>query len=118
MRPVESGGKGIGTLSVSRRIYGGVAAASLLLIAVSAANARPEFERRFLAITKPGTKTPLTNEHCLICHSGAPPVLNPFGKAVQRNLRETSANEVSESLLARFAREDSDGDGYSNTEEI
>ena len=60
----------------------------------------------------------MASARCGICHQGAPPSLNPFGASIQNGLREAAASELTESVIARLAAVDSDGDGVSNDREL
>lgn len=58
-----------------------------------------------------------TNADCKVCHT-KPPERNPFGKAVGKALNATNDGVLSKEVFALLAKEDADGDGVSNGEEI
>lgn len=57
------------------------------------------------------------NADCKVCHT-KPPEKNPFGKAVNKALNGTNDGVLSKDVLALLSKEDSDGDGIPNRQEI
>jgi uncharacterized membrane protein len=58
-----------------------------------------------------------TTADCKVCHT-KPPEKNPFGKAVNAALNKTNDGVLSKDVLEQLSKEDSDGDGISNGEEV
>ena len=56
---------------------------------------------------------------CRLCHdSGGPPKLNPYGNSVQKAIDSTGAKKLTSDNLRSIEKEDADGDGFSNGEEL
>jgi uncharacterized membrane protein len=90
---------------------------ALLLSSGAAANARP----KFLPILKSTFNIPAGSDAdkagCNVCHAG-PPVRNIFGKAVEKALDKAGVDDVTPAILMTLDKLDSDGDGYTNGEEL
>jgi uncharacterized membrane protein len=76
-----------------------------------AAHATPDFLKEF-KVVYPGS-----NATCKTCHT-EPPKRNDFGKAVGAALDETGEQALTKKLLETIEKKDSDGDGFSNIDEI
>jgi uncharacterized membrane protein len=91
----------------------------LLTVTATAACARPEFLAAFKAtypIVKPGGV--IDSASCNLCHKGGPPKLNPYGASVKSALDKLSVSSVNAQVLHSIEATDSDGDGWSNLDEI
>ena len=91
---------------------------------MAACNARPLFLDRFNELYKPASGSILSKAECKACHDleDGPPVLNPYGMRVQelidRRYEGPPRGGVTHDIMVFVEKEDSDGDGYSNLEEI
>ncbi|MBI1757018.1 MAG: hypothetical protein HY248_03610 [Fimbriimonas ginsengisoli] len=96
------------------------AAAIALFIAISAlCAAKPPFLKVFLATYKVNPRSALGKARCLTCHRPpAPPIRNPYGKAVEAALHASGSRMITPEMLRSVEKLDSDGDGFSNIEEI
>jgi hypothetical protein len=100
--------------------------AFLLLIVGSAcaALAVPDFFDRFNLLYHPAPGSDLAKAKCSACHAiiGGPPVRNPYGQLVESLVNHdddgTPNGGVNRDVLIFAEKQDSDGDGYSNLEEI
>lgn len=83
---------------------------SLALLA-STAPCTPEIHEAFVKLYAPKSK--LATMTCYICHV-EPPTRNPYGKAV----KEAKKGPIEDSVFRTIEALDSDGDGFSNIDEI
>lgn len=77
----------------------------------SYALATPDILKEFKAIC------PEAKANCQTCHI-QPPKRNPFGKEVEAALNTTSDGVLTKELMKTIESKDSDGDGFSNLDEI
>ena len=89
-----------------------------LMVLSGAAIAKPPFLQTFKTTynIKEGSK--LDKAGCGICHAGAPPKLNPYGKDVQKQMKADGAEAVTEDTLKKIEKLDSDKDKATNIAEI
>jgi len=84
----------------------------------------PQFLDRFQDLYHPTKGSDLDKAQCKTCHDldNGPPVRNVFGQRLESlinpSFEGTSRGGVSPDILIYVEKEDSDGDGYSNLEEI
>ncbi|CAN5576784.1 hypothetical protein BH11ARM2_BH11ARM2_17420 [soil metagenome] len=77
------------------------------------ASALPEFLETFKKTYPLKADSKIAGTECNICHAG-PPKRNVYGKSVQ----EAGHNKVTAAILHSIDAKDSDGDGWTNGEEI
>ncbi len=84
----------------------------VILASVSlTANATPDILKKFKEVYgKP-------NATCLMCHI-KPPLRNPYGKAVQAGMEKAKVSDITKEIFQSVEKDDSDGDGVSNGDEI
>jgi uncharacterized membrane protein len=102
-----------------RQAYTFVSLVVLLTVTATAPSARPEFLAAFKAtypILKPGGV--IDSASCNLCHKDGPPKLNPYGSTIKSAMDKANAQNLSASMLHSVESIDSDGDGFSNLEEI
>ncbi len=87
----------------------------ILMAAVS--EAKPAFLDVFLSTYKPDGASALASAKCGICHSSVPK-RNPYGKEVKKALDASSDGKMTSEILQQVEGIDSDGDGWSNGDEI
>ena len=88
-----------------------LAFAFLILCFALSAQAKPEFLKLFKDVYgKPEAK-------CLVCHSKVPE-RNVYGKAIEAALDKAKATDLTAEILKSVEKADSDGDGFSNIDEI
>jgi len=85
---------------------------------VSSSQAKPEFLDLFLKHYKPDPSSALASARCGICHDGRPPKKNVYGKALGAELDKSSDGQLTEAMLLAVESQDSDGDKFSNGDEI
>ena len=99
----------------------------LLLLAAGAiaapitAHAKPTFPPIFIAVyhPAPGGTVAAAARACTLCHApSGPPHLNPYGRSVRNALKEANASVINASILHSIDNIDSDGDGFTNAQEI
>lgn len=91
----------------------------LLFLAAPHADARPEFLVQFKTVyktLKPGGNVDAAS--CNLCHLNGPPKLNLYGSSVKSAMDKANASTVTPAILHSIDSIDSDGDGFSNLEEI
>lgn len=89
-------------------------ALALLVSAVPAAHALPQFWETYKAHYGIKGGSDAAKATCQTCHT-APPQLNVFGKTVKNALHESgSMDRLTAQVLDRVASLDSDGDGFAN----
>lgn len=93
----------------------GIGMGMLLLVAL--AGAEPGFWETYRGHYGLKEGFPNLKAGCLNCHSSVPR-RNPYGKSVEEALKLASARAVTPEILAGLEAEDSDGDGFSNGDEI
>jgi uncharacterized membrane protein len=95
-----------------------VAVSFLLIISLYSVGSA---EQRFLPILKNTYKFAAGSDAdkagCKNCHTN-PPERNPFGKAVEKALTAKNLDKPNAELFQSLESEDSDGDGYTNGEEL
>ncbi len=96
-----------------RWILGGVAAT----LAV-AALAHPPMIAEFNKVAKPPKDSALAKGACAICHVGMEPKLNPYGKDMAAAMKALKTKKLTDAVLKRIAKLDSDKDGVSNADEL
>ncbi|MBX3120376.1 MAG: DUF2231 domain-containing protein [Fimbriimonadaceae bacterium] len=81
------------------------------------AQAKPEFLEVYRAHygLKDGTK--LGDASCTNCHT-QPPRRNPFGKDIEHEYEASPGGQLTAAMLDSVGSKDSDGDGFSNADEI
>lgn len=81
--------------------------------------AKPEFLKVFNSVYNPSPSSPLGEAKCGICHvSSGPPRRNPYGKDLKTALNQSRDGQFTAEILKQVEGLDSDGDGYTNIEEI
>lgn len=91
----------------------------LLIVAAGCCFAKPPFYRVFLATYNVDPNSALGKAKCLTCHQApAPPRLNPYGQAVYQELQKAKSRMITSEMLHAIEKLDSDGDGFTNIEEI
>jgi uncharacterized membrane protein len=94
----------------------------LVLMAIASASvsqAKPEFLRVFNTVYNPSPSSALGMAKCGICHvSSGPPMRNPYGKDLKSALNNSKDGQFTAEILQQVEKLDSDGDGYTNIEEI
>ncbi len=90
------------------------------VVAPVCATALPKFHKVFLQTYQPKPGSPLGEAKCLTCHaSPGPPKRNSYGKLVEETIHGAgSHDEVTAALLHKIESVDSDGDGWTNGQEI
>ena len=124
-RPVEPGTE---LLHVTRKLFSRaliVAIACFGLVASGSrpADAREQFPGEFSKIyttLKAGGTVDSAAKACTLCHDAVagPPKLNPYGASVKSALDKANAKDLTPAVLKSIEDLDSDGDGFSNIEEI
>jgi uncharacterized membrane protein len=89
----------------------------LLLIAATASEAKPKFLVVFNTYYKPDPSSAVGKAECAICHDG-PPKRNVYGKDLKKLLDASDNGELTADMLKQVESIDSDGDGWSNGDEI
>lgn len=84
----------------------------LAFLLAAQASATPEFYETFKETYPLKAKLKIEAASCNVCHAG-PPKRNPYGKAVQ-----AAGAKVTAVVLHSIDAKDSDGDGWTNGEEI
>jgi uncharacterized membrane protein len=92
--------------------------AFILMLAGVCADAKPEFLDQFKHAYTVKSGGTIEGASCNLCHLDAPPKLNPYGTSVRSALDKAGARAVSAEILHSIDALDSDGDGFSNIEEI
>jgi len=83
------------------------------------AHARPEFWATFERTYAVKKGSALEQAKCITCHIPAgPPARNPYGKTVEEALHAAHSKEVTSTILRQIENKDSDGDGWTNGDEI
>ena len=90
---------------------------AILLCAAALSEAKPPFLDLFLATYKPDPTSPLGLAKCGICHTTAPKK-NAYGKDVKKLLDASNNGKLTVEILRQLEPIDSDGDKWSNGEEI
>lgn len=87
----------------------------IVLISISClaltASATPDILKRFKEVYNKHNVT------CETCHI-QPPQRNPYGKALQAAIKKAKVNDVTKEIFQSIEKDDSDGDGFSNGDEI
>lgn len=94
--------------------------AATLLIAVSSSgvlHAEPAFLTTLKDTYRWPTGTDVEKASCNVCHAG-PPKRNDFGKAVEESWANVGGDTVTVAALEAIQNDDTDGDGYTNAEEL
>lgn len=60
----------------------------------------------------------LTKNSCGVCHVGKTKVLNPYGLALDKEMKAQGTKKLTVEVLKKVAQLDSDGDGKTNEQEI
>jgi len=95
-----------------------LAALSFLMLLTGTAQARPEFRETFLKFYAVKKGEPLEKIECQLCHGTQGfQVRNPYGRAL-RELVKKGKGVLTTDMLITAEGKDSDGDGYTNLEEI
>jgi uncharacterized membrane protein len=95
------------------------AAAVVITGTVTGASAREKFLDQFKQVyTSVKSGGNIDNASCDLCHVGGPPKLNKYGMSVKAALEKANAKDVTADVLHSIDAVDSDGDGFSNGEEI
>ena len=89
----------------------------LLACLASVGQAKPQFLDLFLATYKPDPASALATARCGICHTKVPQK-NPYGKDVKKLLDASSDGKLTVDMLRQLEPMDSDGDKWSNGDEI
>ncbi|MDE2125998.1 MAG: hypothetical protein KGJ62_05350 [Armatimonadetes bacterium] len=92
-----------------------------LLTSPGMAWAKPTFPPIFIAVYHPvpGGTVAAAAQACTLCHApSGPPNLNPYGRTVRNALKEANASVINASILHSIDNIDSDGDGFTNGQEI
>ena len=102
------------------RTVGTLAAVTIVLVGASgSASAREKFLDQFKQVyTTMKSGGNLDNASCDLCHLNGPPKLNKYGASVKAALEKANAKDVTADVLHSIEALDSDGDGFSNGEEI
>jgi len=93
-----------------------IVALSILAIA-AVSEAKPKFLDLFIATYKPDAASALGQAKCGICHT-TPPKRNPYGKDLKKLIDASSDGDLTVDMLKQVENIDSDGDGWSNGDEI
>ena len=81
--------------------------------------AKPPFLKVFMETYKIRPNSPLGKAKCLACHlPPAPPKRNSYGLDVQDAMESAHARMLTAEILKAVEKKDSDGDGFTNLEEI
>lgn len=90
-----------------------------LLVCVALSSAQPSFLATFLKFYKPAPSSDIVKAGCRLCHGAhIPEDKNPYGRSLMRLINKTDERVLTEDILIAVEKEDSDGDGYTNIEEI
>ena len=98
--------------------------ACLIVVLASSVDAfaKPSFWDRFNLFYKPAPGSEIAKAECNTCHDHGPPVRNPYGRRVGSLINHdndgTPNGGVTVDDMIFVENEDSDGDGYTNLEEI
>ena len=91
----------------------------LIFCLVQSGAAQPSFYDAFIKLYHPAAGSDLAKAGCLTCHSPeSKAIRNAYGKSVWRVLNKEDAKALTPEMLIEIEKEDSDGDGYTNIEEI
>ncbi len=90
---------------------------SLLGCIVASASAKPAFWDTFKSKYDVPEGSKLMSAGCNVCHSG-PPRKNKYGETVAAHLKAQARGKMSAEDLDAVGATDSDGDGFSNADEI
>jgi hypothetical protein len=91
----------------------------LTLALASLGLAKPPFLKVFLESYKVSPNSPLGKAKCLSCHlPPAPPKRSSYGLDVQAAMEAVHARMLTAEILKSVEKKDSDGDGFTNLEEI
>jgi uncharacterized membrane protein len=94
---------------------------ALLVLSLAPCSAKPTFPP-IVAKTytlKPGGVVSNAVQQCTFCHvNSGPPDLNPYGLDVKNALKAANAEAITPEILHSLDKRDSDGDGFTNGDEI
>lgn len=92
----------------------------LLVVCFTAgrSEAKPEFVDTFNKTYPIKSGGNIEQASCNLCHQDNPPALNPYGKSVKSALQQAGTRLLNANVLHSLDDQDSDGDGFSNAEEI
>ncbi len=88
-----------------------------MISAACISSAKPPFLITFKEYYKPNPSSVLGQAKCEICH-GQVPRRNPYGKELKKLLDSSSDGKLTVDMLKQVEGADSDGDGYTNADEI
>jgi uncharacterized membrane protein len=88
-----------------------------LAAAAGVSQARPQFLTVFKSVYNPDPNSALGKAGCAICHAG-PPKRNVYGKALKVLVDESPNGQLTSDMLKQVENVDSDGDGFTNGDEI
>ena len=92
---------------------------TLLFCAASFSSALPSFLDEFTKFYKPAPGTELFNAKCVTCHGvEGHTVKNAYGKEIMAMVQAKGTLDLTDDMLISIENKDSDGDGYTNLEEI
>jgi uncharacterized membrane protein len=91
--------------------------AFLLFAVAGAVEAKPPFLITFNDYYKPDPSSALGQAKCGICHT-QPPTRNAYGKDLKKLVDASSDGNLTVDMLKQVESLDSDGDGYTNADEI
>jgi len=89
----------------------------LVLVMAVLGEAKPPFLVTFKSYYKPDPSSPLGKAGCAICHTQAPR-RNAYGKDLKKLLNDSPSGQLTIEILKQAEPLDSDGDGYTNADEI
>lgn len=94
-------------------------ALALFLFLVRTSMAEPSFLETFTKFYRPAAGTALANAKCVTCHGPEGHLVkNFYGKRLMEPVENSDSGTVTPDILIEVEGEDSDGDGYTNLEEI
>lgn len=91
-----------------------------LLTLAQSGFAKPEFPpvMKTMAVMKAGGAVEKANTSCKLCHEPSPPKMNPYATDLKTALQQANKKQLTPEVLQAVADKDSDGDGFSNAEEL
>lgn len=97
--------------------YRSIALSFILMFLAAVCPAKPQFLIVFNNTYHPDQSSPLGEAKCGICHT-TPPHRNPYGKDLKKLVDGSPDGMLTSAMLKAVEGLDSDGDGYTNGEEI
>jgi hypothetical protein len=92
--------------------------AATLTLAGTAALGSPAVQTDFGKLAKPPKDSALAKAACVTCHVAGKPELNPYGKDMQAAMKALKTKKLTNAVLAKLAKLDSDKDKATNGAEV